>query len=76
MGLFFEVIIVGVAVWWLGLAALRAWRARPAEGSAEPGSHDAGVWVNEPRWMQIVAELEEELKRGDQGGNPHRGRQE
>jgi hypothetical protein len=65
MGLFFEVIIVGVMAWWLGGVALRSWRERRAERSGEPGAHDAGVWVNEARWARIVAELEGDRERGD-----------
>lgn len=81
MGLFFETIIVGVAAWLLARAAIHARRERGAERSAEPGSHDAGVWVNESRWAQIAAELEGDLKQGDlkqedQGGNPRSGRPE
>jgi hypothetical protein len=78
MGLFFEVIIVGVGAWFLCRAALRSWRDRGAERSAEQGAHDEGVWVNEARWARIVAglELEEELKHGDQGGRPGGGRKD
>ena len=78
MGLFFEAIIVGVGAWFLCRAALRSWRERGAEHPADPGAHDAGVWVNETRWAGIVnaLELEEELKHGDQDGQPGRGRTE
>jgi hypothetical protein len=78
MGLLVETIIVGVGAWFLCRAAFRSWRERGAEPPPEPGAHDAGVWVNETRWARIVdaLELEEELKDGDQDGQPGRGRKE
>ncbi|HEY7485831.1 MAG TPA: hypothetical protein VH912_15300 [Streptosporangiaceae bacterium] len=76
MGMFFEVIIVGVAIWWLGRLAFRYWKARQADRAAATGAHDAGVWVNEVRWAEIVAGLENDLKPGEQGGKPRHGRPE
>jgi hypothetical protein len=74
MGLFFEVLIVCVAIWWLGRAAWRRYRERDGGSSADPGSHDAGVRVNEVAWARIVAQLSGRQERGDQGdGRSRRG---
>jgi hypothetical protein len=73
MGLFFEVLIVCAAIWWLARAAWRLRREGESGRAAHPGAHDAGVRVNEVAWARIVAQLQ---GREDQGGRPRRGRRE
>nr|SBO97943.1 hypothetical protein BN4615_P7459 [Nonomuraea gerenzanensis] len=40
------------------------WRKRHSP-PPPTGAHDAGVWVNPVRWARIVAELEEDERKGE-----------
>ncbi|HEY7485722.1 MAG TPA: hypothetical protein VH912_14755 [Streptosporangiaceae bacterium] len=68
MGLFFELVVVGAVTWWFAESAVRSWWQRRAARAAM-GAHDHGVWVNDDKWEQIVAELESR----DRGHEPGHG---